>query len=245
MNHSKEDEEEMTTKKISFRVNNKNEAWILYREEIETVKDGVGNIYVLIDAYTGYCFGQEICTDHPNAAKIIEILNVAHLFAKTWPQKIYILKKDPFADVFEVICKGLKISCELTTAKELQPYVKSFKDSFQQFKKVDHVKIPNNNEDVFDSEFLSMQSEDDKEQLEVFIPDSYQPCSCASGKKFKFCCQKAFKDITFAMCAAQDGKREDALKFIKSAEDKVGRTAEVVCRLAICWSYYDMDKFAQ
>ncbi len=231
----------MTVKK-TLTVTSKNEAWILRREEIETDKEGVCNIYVLIDAFTGYCFGQEICVDHPNAAKIVEILNEANLYAKTWPQKIYILKKDPFADVFEVICKGLKISCELSTTKELQPYVKTFKDSFQQFKKVDHTKA-SNNDDVFDSEFLSMQSEDDKEQLEAFVPDSYQLCSCASGKKFKFCCQKAFKDITFAMCAAQEGKREYALKFIKSAEAKVGRTAEVVCRLAICWSYFDINKF--
>ncbi len=29
------------------------------------------------------------------------------------------------------------------------------------------------------------------------------------------------------MCAAQEGHLDDALKFLKSAEEKVGRTAEV------------------
>ncbi len=220
----------MTTKK-SFKVTDKNEAWILHREEVETIQDGSCNIYVLMDAYTGYCFGQEICVDLPTSSKIMALLKVAQSQAKTWPLKMLVLKKDPFAETFEAICKGLKIPFEEMTAKELQPYVKPFKDSFRQFKKGTPT------DDTLDD-----LSTIEQQELEAFIPESYSPCPCASGKKFKFCCQKIFKDITFAMSAAQEGHLEDALKFMKLAEEKVGRTAEVVCRTAICWSFYDLNK---
>ena len=220
----------MTTK-ISFKVVDKNEAWILHREEMETIQDGSCNIYVLMDAYTGYCFGQEICVDLPSSTKIMGLLKVAQSQAKRWPQKMLILKKDPFAETFAALCTSMKIPFEEMTAKELQPYVKPFKDSFRQFKKGPPV-----------TESVGTLSPSDQEELEAFIPESYSPCPCASGHKFKFCCQKIFKDITFAMCAAQDGHLEDALKYMKSAEEKAGRTAEVLCRTAICWSFYDLSK---
>ncbi len=124
----------MTTKK-SFKVTDKNEAWILHREEVETIQDGSCNIYVLMDAYTGYCFGQEICVDLPTSSKIMALLKVAQFQAKTWPLKMLVLKKDPFAEAFETICKGMKIPFKEMMAKELQPYVKPLKDSFRNFKK--------------------------------------------------------------------------------------------------------------
>ena len=46
-----------------------------------------------------------------------------------------------------------------------------------------------------------------------------------------------------AMCAVEDGDLELALQHMMHAENLVGRTAEVVCRYAICWSYFDMSKF--
>ncbi|MBU0507170.1 tetratricopeptide repeat protein [bacterium] len=36
-----------------------------------------------------------------------------------------------------------------------------------------------------------------------------------------------------------------ALKHMQAAESKVGRTAEIVCRLAICWSFFDKSKSQQ
>lgn len=220
----------MTNQK-GLKITEKNQAWILHREEIETIQEGSCNIYVLLDAYTGYCFGQELCIDLPSATKIVSLLQVAKVQAGTWPLQIFILKKDPFSETLGAICRGLKLPLKEATAKELQPAVRDFKDSFKQFKKG----VPLDD----DSDELSGE---EREELEAFIPESYSPCPCASGKKFKFCCQKIFKDIIFAMCAAQDGQLQEALKYIKIAEGKVGRTAEVVCREAVCWSFYDSTK---
>ncbi|MFN7727643.1 MAG: tetratricopeptide repeat protein [Bdellovibrio sp.] len=140
------------------------------------------------------------------------------------------LKKDPFAEAFQAICKGFQVQLSQVTAKDLQPFVRSFKEAFRQFKKGGASHAPP----------LSAVEE---EELQAFVPESYSSCPCASGKKFKFCCQKAFKEITFAMCAAEEGDLDEALRFMKQAEEKVGRTAEIVCRYAICWSFFEMEKF--
>lgn len=213
-----------------------NQAWILHREEIETVHDGVCNIYVLLDAYSLHCFAQELSLDLPASSKIISALESAFLQAKSRPQQILISKTDPFLKTFEDICKDLKIPMVEHTNNDLLPFVKPFKDSFQQFQK-------RSSRSVLQSSASEMDSDVEQEELRAFVPDSYSLCPCASGKKFKFCCQKIFKDITFAMCAAEEGQLEESLRFMKVAEEKVGRTAEVVCRTAICWSYYNMDKF--
>lgn len=220
----------MTTRN-SLTITEKNQAWILHREEIETIQEGSCNIYVLLDAYTGYCFGQELCVDLPSATKIVSLLQLARSEAGTLPLQILISKKDLFSETLGAICNGLKIPLREMTAKDLEPFVGEFKTTFRQFK--NGVSLDDNYDELSDEE---------QQELEAFIPESYSPCPCASGKKFKFCCQKIFKDITFAMCAAEDGHLQEALKFIKTAESKVGRTAEVVCREAICWSFYDMTK---
>ena len=223
------------TSKQSLSFSAINQAWILHREEIETTKDGVCNIYVLLDAFSKHCFGQEIAIDLPANSKILSMLESSFLQAQSRPQQILISKVDPFSEIFQTICKGLKIPLIEVTARELLPLVKPFTDSFQQFKN------KSNGSDI-QSIFADRQSEVEKVELKAFVPDSYSLCPCSSGKKFKFCCQKAFKDIAFAMCAAEEGQLEEALRFINSAEEKVGRTAEIVCRTAICWSYYDMNK---
>lgn len=230
-----------TTKNPTIK--NKNEAWILHREEIETIKDGTCNIYALIDAATGYCFGHEGCADMPNSANILNLMMLAQSQSKMWPQKIVVSKTDPYAEVFEIVCKGLKILFEVRTAKEILPYVKAFKDSFREFKNGGPGRAGTGSNSSQNSDQSQKRiSYEEHEEIQAFIPDSYSPCSCASGKKFKFCCQKIFKDIAFAMAAAEDNNLPTALKYMQIAEEKVGRTAEIVCRTAICWSYYDMTQ---
>jgi hypothetical protein len=209
-----------------------NSAWILHREEIDTTVDGNCNVYVLLDADSGFLFGQEISTDLPAAPKIQNLLKAAYKNAgDKWPQKVLILKKDPYAEILGEICGSLKIPLELAVAKDLAPFVREFRISFRQFTR-GGAAMPDQSE----------LSDEEQRNLEAFIPDTYGPCACGSGKKFKFCCYKAYKDITFAMCAAEEGNRVEALKHMKQAEDKVGRTAEIVCRIAICWSFFDMNK---
>lgn len=223
------------TSKQSFSFSDINQAWILHREEIETTKDGVCNIYVLLDAFSKHCLGQEIAIDLPATSKIQVMLESSFLQAKSRPQQILISKADPLSEIFQAICKDLKIPLIEVTARELLPHVKPFADSFRQFKM-------GARESEAQFRIDDQRPEVEQVELKAFVPESYSLCPCSSGKKFKFCCQKAFKDIAFAMCAAEEGHLEEALRFIKSAEEKVGRTAEIVCRTAICWSYYDMNK---
>lgn len=222
----------MTKSPLNFTA--PNQAWILHREDVETVQDGNCNAYVLLDAYSEFCFGQEISIDLPASSKILNILKAAHAKSNTWPMQILILKKDPFAETFRAICKGLKIPLQELPAKDLRPFVQSFRDSFRQFRQSKKGPQP--------ADDFEPISEAEQEELEAFTPEAYSPCPCASGKKFKFCCQKAFKDIIFAMCAAQEGKLDEALRFMQQAEEKVGRTAEILCRFGICWSFFDMNK---
>ena len=91
----------------STTIQSANDAWIIHREEIETARDGVCDIYVLLDAVTGYCLGQEISKDLPSAGQILNLLKKAFLDSKAKPKNIFILKKDPLSLVVESIAKGL------------------------------------------------------------------------------------------------------------------------------------------
>lgn len=77
------------------------------------------------------------------------------------------------------------------------------------------------------------------------IPQPYDPCTCVSGKKYKFCCKPIFECIVEAMCAAEDGLHEEAIRWITKAEKIVGNTAEVLCRKAIIYSFTDMQRYAE
>jgi hypothetical protein len=70
---------------------------------------------------TGYCLGQEISKDLPSSGKILEMLKKAFLDSKVNPRNLFILKKDPLSPVVEAISKGLNISFEALTQKEIEP----------------------------------------------------------------------------------------------------------------------------
>ncbi len=47
------------------------------------------------------------------------------------------------------------------------------------------------------------------------------------------------------MCAAEDGNKDEALKWIREAKKIVGDSAEVICREAIVHSYFDLERAEQ
>jgi tetratricopeptide (TPR) repeat protein len=73
----------------------------------------------------------------------------------------------------------------------------------------------------------------EEEQARLMIPDSYDLCPCASGKKYKFCCKVIFREVIEAMAASEDGDFTGALAWMDKAKEKLGETAEVLCRYAI------------
>lgn len=202
-----------------------NDAWIFHREEIDTIQDGNCNVYTLLDAYSGFCFGLITSVDLPIYAEVFELLQEANTQAGKWPEQVLIAKSDPYIEQLQEIAKELKIEVKDLPLKSLNRYTHAFSDSFKEFKIGEQPYKP-----------LSLAQE---QEVKAFVPDTYGPCPCASGKKYKFCCQPCFKEIVFAMCAAEEGHLEEALQFMKEAEAKVGRTPEILCRYSICWSYFD------
>jgi tetratricopeptide (TPR) repeat protein len=127
-----------------------------------------------------------------------------------------------FANIFKQMCYDNMHS------KNETEYAQRLKRHYRQFR-----------------EQLKTNQRDDDEIAQEIIPQSYDPCTCASGKKFKFCCKPIFLYIMEAMCAAEDGLHEEALEWILKAEKIVGNTAEVLCRKAIIYSFTDKKKCAE
>ena len=215
--------------KEKLNISSPNDAWILHREEFETIKEGNCNLYILLDGYSTFYFGHESSIDLPASSKILDLLEQAHKQVGRWPKQVLISKVDPVSEALESTCNDLKIPFEAIPKKDLTKFVRPFSNSFKEFKR--GLLAPKDE-----------LSESEQEELEAFIPETYGLCPCASGKKFKFCCQKVFREITFAMCAAQEGNLNEAIKYMNQAESKIGKTAEVLCRYAICWSFFDQNK---
>lgn len=88
-------------------------------------------------------------------------------------------------------------------------------------------------------------SHDEIQAAQQMLPDSYDFCSCASGKKYKFCCKPIFREIVMAMNEAEEGHAKAGLEWIKKAREVVGETAEILCREAIVYNYTDKQKFRE
>ena len=89
----------------------------------------------------------------------------------------------------------------------------------------------------------AQRNSSEQQQARSLVPDSYDPCSCASGKKFKFCCKPVFHEIIEAMCAFEEGRPREAIQWLDKAKGKVGETAELLCRYAIIYSRDSDERF--
>lgn len=222
---------------------NPDEAWVIHREDIDTVIDGDCHIYFLLDAYSAFCFGQELGKDIPSAAVCEKLLKDANLQARRWPKEILISKKDPLAETVLKVADNLKLHAEALPPSELAHLVAPLKKSFANFKMGNMAPPEMDLEDLEEEEiFLEEFLADEQEELEAMLPDPFDPCPCASGKKYKTCCRPIFREITNAMASSEQGFLDDALNFMELAKEKVGLTAEVLCRYGICWSFEDPEK---
>lgn len=222
--------------KSNLNINKLNDAWIIHREEVTTEVDGLCNGCFIIDAYSGFCLGGEFFIEQPTQARIIHLFEAA--VDKAYgvkPKKILIGSQEPYVDELISIFKKIDVELYPIVQKELVVYLQEFVQGFQEFSGNAHYK-------PYLDEINSIS---DEQMAQVMLPESYSLCPCASGEKYKFCCQKALGDIVCACNAAEDGNLKDALLHLQEAEAKVGRTAEIVCRYAICWSFFDKEKYSQ
>jgi len=160
-----------------------------------------------------------------------EFFKTAHAKMNYWPKRVFIIKGDPIEHSVKDIAALKSFTLESHPASAFEDMLAPVKASFGQ-----HFYSPST---VFDSYPKDDVHPDDLESSKQSIPEPYDPCPCASGKKYKFCCKPIFREIMGAMTEAQDGKKDKALKYIAGAKKRVGETGEVLCREAIVYGFFD------
>lgn len=215
----------------------KNEGWLVFRLDTQ-VKNAAIDIYLVMELASGLLAGQELAVGEGLTEAATEnLLRQAKTKLGAFPQRILLAKGDSAEAAFAATSKRLNFGFELVPAPSIEGLVAPVKQEFG-------------------SRFFSPSSmgyaairddadEFDRESAQHFVPDAYDPCSCASGKKFKFCCKPVFGEIIGAMAAAESGRIAEALKHIAKAKKIAGETSEILCREAIVYSYFDAKQTDQ
>ncbi len=211
-----------------FRVN---EAWIACRlRTLDTVAGEPFDIYVLLDAASGYIFGHLLALGEvPSAKETQALFKKAHKAKRQWPTKLIATKLDPALTLFRAQADAAGFSLEVVPTTYLEDIVRPIQESYDGFRRAGAPVVQSNS--------------GEQQQARSLVPDSYDPCSCGSGKKFKFCCKPVFQEIIEAMCAFEEGRPGEAIRWLDKAKSKVGETAELLCRYAIVYSRDSEEKF--
>ena len=203
----------------------KNDGWLLFRVNTFSIKKSV-QVYTLMDLPSGYVFGFEFASEELSQKQLNKLISEGLSKNGKPPARLLIASGDPAEPLLRQLAKKLKVNFESAPAESFTALTTSFIESLTNY-----------------STHLSSRFEDeDFNSILRSLPDSYDFCSCASGKKYKFCCKKIFSEITEAMVAAEEGRVKEAFDWIEKAEKIVGRTAEVVCRKSIVYSFCDPEK---
>ena len=211
-----------------------NEAWIVSRlSSPMIVQNESVDVYVLLDAASCYIFGQiAYVGETPSRNEFNALFKRARKMQRSWPGKLYIPKQDPAEAIISETAVKAGIQIEVVPPPYLDDILNPIKESFLNFlsgQKASETEVKNNNE----------------ESVWDLLPDSYDLCSCGSGKKYKFCCKVVMREITGAMCAVEDKNFSEAIRMLDSAKEKVGETAEILCRYAIAYSLKSDDLFKE
>jgi tetratricopeptide (TPR) repeat protein len=210
------------------------EAWLIFRlDSFIQIKGQPADIYLLMDVASAYVLGQIIVTGElPDLIDIHRLMKTAYDTKKSWPDIFFFPDGDPAENLFRKYAADKKITFEVQPLSTFNEIIAPIKQSFMEFQ-------------TSSENSARSDPQETQEIIQAFIPDSYDLCPCASGLKYKFCCKRIFQEIINAMTAAEDGHRHEALKWMKKAESKIGETAEILCRYAIVYSFYDKEKCAE
>lgn len=179
-----------------------------------------------------YCYGFFLLQGiEPNESDVKNLLMRAFKKDGSWARKLTLPKGDPAESCFRKFAEPNNVRVDEQPKAFLEPYARPFKYEFG--------KVVSSQSSMIGSNFRDDVHEDDLKAAEISIPDSDDPCPCANGKKYKFCCKRIFKEVVMAMCTAEEGQAAEALKWMAKAEAIVGETGEVLCRYAIVYSHSD------
>jgi tetratricopeptide (TPR) repeat protein len=212
--------------------------WIVFRTDTQIQSNSV-DIYVMLRAPTLYAYGFFLVQgEQPSEKDVRELMNSGLKKDGHWAQKLTLPKGDPAEKMFREIAELNGVKVDVQPSALLEPFAAPFKEGFART-----VFSPAG---MFsEANFKDGTPDDDKESARASIPDSYDPCPCASGKKYKFCCKKIFREVIMAMCAAEEGLPDEALKWMAKAQSVAGESAEVLCRYGIVYSSFDQTKASE
>jgi tetratricopeptide (TPR) repeat protein len=207
------------------------EAWLTFRVDC-LVADNPVDVYLLIDLASTYIFGVAIAQEElPDEKEVHNLMQKGYKTKKAWPKVFFCPKNDPAEKIFRKQTEGKGITFQVEPLSAFQGITLPLKKSFYE-SMATRLGKPR----AYDGD-TSLTDED--KLAEAFIPDSYDLCPCASGKKYKFCCKPILREITMAMADAEEGHIQEAIKWMDRAKEKAGETAEVLCRYAIVYTFFD------
>jgi tetratricopeptide (TPR) repeat protein len=217
-------------KKYDFK---RKDAWLIFRFDTQVQSQPV-DIYMIMDLPSEIILAHEIVETELSPIQAFNLFKTAQVSKGNYPPCIILAPGDPAEKYLKELSTDLQIDFESIPAVYLEPLLDPLKRSFSQ--------------NFFSTTTVGYERQEDErdkldgESIKNFLPDNYDPCSCASGKKYKFCCRRILREITGAMVAAKDGKFLEALKWMDKARAIVGETAEILCRESIVYSYFNSQK---
>jgi len=218
-------------KKFQYHDFSPREVWLVLRLDTQ-IEDQAADVYMLMELPSGMLISHAIALGEGlKKREARQFLQEAFSKTRYWPKRIFITKGDPVGRSLKALAAEHACAIETYPEAALEELISPVKGHFGQ-----HVYSPSS---VAYGPMKDELSPDEQESAKHFIPDAYDPCPCASGKKYKFCCKPIFREILDAMTEAADGRTDRALKSIQEAKAKVGETAEVLCREALVYSYVD------
>jgi len=210
------------------------DAWLIFRLDTQ-VKDQPVDVFLLMDLPSGTILGFKTIlglTLNPEEAQ--DLLQGGRDQKGRWPRRVLMGKGDPSEKTIQTALAIHGMNLESVARDHLEPLIAPVKESFgRQFYSPSSFSSVSLRDDV---------TEDERESARQFMPDSYDPCSCGSRKKFKFCCKPIIGEIIAAMAAAESGHLTEALGWMEKAAAIAGETAEVLCRYAVVYSFTDSKK---
>jgi hypothetical protein len=221
-------------KRFQYHDFKENDAWLVFRVDIQ-VKNESADVYLLMDLPKGIILNQEISLGEGLSPKQVEaFLKNGKIKKGNFPKRLLLAKGDPTESVLLQAASEFGMTLDTVPTSQLEELTAPFKEDFGK-----HFFSPSS---IPYADLRDDTSAEDRESAKKMIPDSYDPCWCASGKKFKFCCKPIFREIIGAMKAAEEGRMTEALEWIAGAKKIAGETAEILCREAIVYSNFDQKK---
>ena len=211
--------------------------WLVCRLDTQVDRKMV-DVYLLVDKDSEFVLAMDIIEDTITELQTKELVKKAELQAP-FPPQIFLAYGDPIKEHLSKICKIYNINLIEVFAAEIDKLTLELRKKFSEI-----CFSPSSIVHIMDDDNLG-EHDDTKEAIAASIPDSYAPCPCNSGKKYKFCCKRIFREVVEAMAAIEKYDFEVALDWLDQAEKIVGITAETLCRKAIIYSYSDDEKSNQ